>query len=172
MTCPAWRELDRSREIGGDDAAWYAALAHLDTCDRCRPVALAADPTLLFRDLRAPEVTDRDVDDMRQRVALLRRARELEAIETPSSRGPWKRRASRVAAILLVAGSLTAVEIHAPESTTSWFVEPAPAQTWPLPPQLASQPVLEEADHPFEQVVEWTHDDLALVVLVDERFDV
>ena len=110
MSCPSWHDLVKSRHVSGGsrEDAWRDALAHLDDCDRCRPEALAADPTLLFRRLPAPEVSDRDVAAMRERVAVLRRARELEAVGSRDSRrlpSSW----GRVAAAVLVVGSLTAI---------------------------------------------------------------
>lgn len=166
MTCPKWNDLARSRDAAEDDSAWREALEHLDGCDACRPEALAADPTLVFRRLPAPVVTDADVAGMRERVALLRRARDLEAIESGPPRPSRGRLAARVAAVLLVVGSLTTVDFPSPDPVA------APARPRALPAALAAEPVLEDADRPYDQVVEWTHDDLAVVVLVDDSFDV
>ena len=177
MSCPRWNELARRRDEETGREAWRRAVSHLDECDGCRGEALRADPTLLFRRLPSPDVSPSDVDSMRERVALLRRARELERIESSSgehgsSRWRW---GARVASLLLVAGSLTAVDLRSPEGApadpfASLATKGVPAEE--LPTQLRAQPVLEGADRPFDQVVEWTHSDLSLVVLVDDRLDV
>lgn len=177
MSCPAWSDLSVRRDAGDAHEAWGRALVHFDECSACRREALRADPTLVFRRLPTVEVSSADIESMRRRVALLRRARELERIESPPRSPLFDRwaRAARVACLLLVVGSLTAVDVRDPESGDAF----APARSTEvgavpleLPAQLSAQPVLEEADGPFHHVVEWTHADLSFVVLVDDRLDV
>jgi len=57
VSCPDWRRLDPAwRDAPGAlGARWEQALDHFDLgCPSCRPEALAADPTLVFRRLPVP----------------------------------------------------------------------------------------------------------------------
>jgi hypothetical protein len=85
MSCPDWRRLDPAArgEASPLAARWEAALRHLDDgCPLCRREALAADPTLVFRLLPAPELTpveeNEEVAAARQAVAAMRAASRLE----------------------------------------------------------------------------------------------
>ena len=71
MSCPDWRALSP------ETAAWSEAVTHFDSgCSHCRRDALRADPTLVFRGLRAsgaPEMSlaqeSSEVEAVRQAVA-------------------------------------------------------------------------------------------------------
>ena len=85
--CPDWRRLDPAdRDAPGSPhaaARWREALRHLDGgCPRCRQEALAADPTLIFRRLPAPELGPaqeaEEVAAARLAVAAMRTASRLE----------------------------------------------------------------------------------------------
>ena len=85
MSCPDWRRLDPAArgEASPQAARWEEALRHLDAgCPLCRRAALAADPTLVFRLLPAPELTPaeegEEVAAARQAVAAMRAASRLE----------------------------------------------------------------------------------------------
>jgi hypothetical protein len=85
VSCPDWRRLDPAARDGASPQAerWAAALRHLDAgCSLCRREALAADPTLVFRRLPAPEVTpaleSEEVAGARLAVAAMRAASRLE----------------------------------------------------------------------------------------------
>ncbi len=84
MSCPDWRRLDPAArgEASPRAARWEEALRHLDGgCSLCRREALAADPTLVFRLLPAPEMTaaeeGEEVAAARQAVAAMRAASRL-----------------------------------------------------------------------------------------------
>jgi hypothetical protein len=85
--CPDWRQLNPAdRDAPGSPhaaARWREALRHLDSgCPRCRQEALAADPTLIFRRLPAPELGPaqeaEEVAAARLAVAAMRTASRLE----------------------------------------------------------------------------------------------
>lgn len=112
-SCPDWRALTAHRNDprAPEPEGWDDALAHFDGCGRCRPAALAADPSLLFRRLResAPAVgsiagptagstagNDEDVLAIRQGVAALRAGRRL-ADDRRRGRSPWGRWAAAAA---------------------------------------------------------------------------
>ncbi|MEM7587148.1 MAG: hypothetical protein AAF560_27410 [Acidobacteriota bacterium] len=100
MSCPDWQDLTDRRDADElDSATWRTALEHLDGCSDCQSEALAADPTLMFRRLPAPEVGDDEVAAMQQAVAGMRRRAKI-APRRASSTGPWMR-AAAVAAVLL-----------------------------------------------------------------------
>jgi hypothetical protein len=85
--CPDWRRLDPADRDAPNAphaaARWREALRHLDSgCPRCRQEALAADPTLIFRRLPAPELDAaqeaEEVAAARLAVAAMRTASRLE----------------------------------------------------------------------------------------------
>jgi hypothetical protein len=104
--CPDWRRLnpaDRDEPSAPHAAArWREALRHLDGgCPHCRHEALAADPTLIFRRLPAPELDSaqeaEEVAAARLAVAAMRTASRLDgreartAVSASSSRGALPR---------------------------------------------------------------------------------
>jgi len=114
-SCPDWRALTAHRNDprAPEPEGWDDALAHFDGCGRCRPAALAADPSLLFRRLResAPMAGstaggDEDVLAIRQGVAALRAGRRLDD-DRRRRRSPWGRwaAAAALAVAALSAGS-------------------------------------------------------------------
>ncbi|HEX9731333.1 MAG TPA: hypothetical protein VGG06_05010 [Thermoanaerobaculia bacterium] len=93
MSCPDWSTLTARRDQDGEgELLWEHALEHLDGCGRCRAVAFAAEPALVFR--RLPQLTAgaEEVRDMQRAVASMRRAQPL---VVPRSR----RRAGRFGAL-------------------------------------------------------------------------
>jgi hypothetical protein len=101
-SCPDWRALTAHRNDprAPEPEGWDDALAHFDACSRCRPAALAADPSLLFRRLRESPPTassgDEDVLAIRQGVAALRAGRRLDD-DRRRGRSPWGRWAAAAA---------------------------------------------------------------------------
>jgi hypothetical protein len=100
-SCPDWRRLDpaardRAHAVSAeallDSARWEEALRHLDGgCQRCWQEALAADPTLVFRRLPAPELTAaaeaEEVEAARLAVGAMRTASRLERRGRTAARG-------------------------------------------------------------------------------------
>jgi len=169
MTCPSWEVLIAARDRSPrEPAGWDEAVAHLDGCPICRQRAEVLDPTLMFRSLPAAPVTDEEVEEMRERVRLL----------VVSSRvgGPREHRWRWASLVAVAAGLLLAIgvglEVSEPPPV---LVVPAVTAAMPasLAAELALQPVVELlGDEPFEQVLEINDSDVAVVLLVDERFDV
>lgn len=110
-SCPDWRALTAHRDDprAPEPEGWDDALAHFDGCSRCRPAALAADPSLLFRRLRdnaaiagvgsiagSTAEGDEDVLAIRQGVAALRAGRRLDD-DRRRGRSPWGRWAAAAA---------------------------------------------------------------------------
>jgi hypothetical protein len=160
--CPDWRSLAAARdERAGDPPGWDAAMAHLDSCAACRRAAPAADPMLVFRRLPPLAVQPDEVEAMRLRVATLRAAAE---VAPPRRR--WRsyashgRAAAAVIALALFGGAHTA--------PPDGGAVPGPPDS--LAAELAAQPLLEELDRPFDNVVQWNGDDLSVVLVLDERF--
>jgi hypothetical protein len=92
--CPDWRLLDPADRDAPDAphaaARWREALRHLDSgCPHCRQQALAADPTLIFRRLPAPELGPaqeaEEVAAARLAVAAMRTASRLEGRDARES---------------------------------------------------------------------------------------
>jgi hypothetical protein len=102
VTCPDWRSLSSRRDRDPD--AWERGLEHFDGCRRCRDLALAAEPTLLFRRLPAPAVGGDEIAAMKQAVAVLRRS---------SGRRPGTLRRRRQVPAMLRAAALAALAIGA-----------------------------------------------------------
>lgn len=175
MSCPAWGRLVERRDAG-EESGWRAALEHFDRCSKCREEALAADPTLLFRRLPSTEVDARDVEEIREKVSWLRRARELErSVEDGDSRSPTWRWLGRIAATILLVAASTGIGLDRMDppglgsETVSGSVSPPEIR---LPPAIAAQPLLEDTGPGTDQIVEWTDAELSLVVLIDEELDV
>jgi hypothetical protein len=104
VSCPDWRHLDLAArgEASPQAARWEEALRHLDAgCPLCRREALAADPTLVFRLLPAPELTPaeegEEVAAARQAVAAMRAASRLNrhGRESGGSMERWRQAAPR-----------------------------------------------------------------------------
>jgi len=164
--CPDWRSLAAARDASpADPRGWEEALAHLDGCPSCRLAALAADPLLAFRRLPGPALAADEVEQMRVRLAALRGAGRL----APRSRRvavPQAAAASVVALALLAGG-------NAPQRLGGDAGPVLSAATSPaLAAALAAEPLLEELDQPFDQVVQWNADDLSVVLVVDGRLGV
>ncbi|HVR10259.1 MAG TPA: hypothetical protein VMW75_19585 [Thermoanaerobaculia bacterium] len=94
--CPDWRRLDPAdRDAPGAPhaaARWQEALRHLDGgCPRCWQEALAADPTLVFRRLPAPDLGQaeeaEEVAAARLAVAAMRTASRLEGRDAREAGG-------------------------------------------------------------------------------------
>ncbi|HVS02966.1 MAG TPA: hypothetical protein VMT16_09365 [Thermoanaerobaculia bacterium] len=166
MSCPDWPALVALREGAGEDpAGWGEALDHLDRCGACWQTASAADPLLLFRRLPTPAAGE-EVEPMRQRVHTLRRSRRLGGGR--GARG-WLRWPAAAAVL-----ALFAVGGHGPtpQQTPPTAAPRLPSTLALLTAELAAQPVLEHLEHPYEQVLQWSEDDLSLVLVVDARLDV
>jgi len=192
VSCPDWRALAAERDRSPlDPPGWDEALAHLEGCAACRRDAVAADPTLAFRSLPPLALDDSaEVEAMRLRLAALRGA----AAVTPARRHlpgvplAWRRlgrrlpwRAAAAAAVtalaVLAGGNLphgssgapalrAAVAPPSPAARTSAAAPPA------LAAELASEPVLDGIDKPFDHVVQWNGDDLSVILVVDQRLGV
>jgi hypothetical protein len=171
VSCPDWPELLalRQRLGAGQPPEWERATAHLDGCPACRRVAERLDPALLFRRLPVVSSDEAAIDDMRRRVELLRRARQVE-----KGLGRHRRWRESAAAALLALGLLGVLHGSTPQR------EAARASRASLgePPfagmmgELTGLPVLEHLDQPFDQIVQWSSDELSMILLLDERFDV
>jgi hypothetical protein len=170
--CPDWRALARERAARpGDPAGWDAALAHLDDCARCRRDAPAADPLLVFRRLPPVQVDGGEVEAMRLRVAALVRASE---VGKPQGRLPaalGSRRLQRAGQGAAAAAVLALALFTAPHAPTTDALASVAAVAPPrLADELAAQPLLEEMDQPYDNVVQWDAADLSVVLVLDQRF--
>ena len=182
QACPDWRRLAAARDASPDEpAGWDEALRHLDDCPACRRAAVEADPLLAFRRLPAPALAVDEVEAMRLRVAALRGAAR---VAPPASSAASARRLARplralralplrqlAAAVLVLAAVLAGGNRaqHQPAAVRAAAVVSAGAS---LDAALASEPVLDELDQPFDHVVQWNGDDLSVVLVVDERLGV
>ena len=163
--CPDWTALAATRdEARADPAGWDAALAHLDGCGHCRRTAVAADPLLLFRRLPPLVVAGDEIEAMRLRVAALRGASE---VTRPRRR--WRSLVGHgwAAAAILVMALLGGAPSAPPNGDAARAAAPPPHS---LAAELAAQPLFEELDRPFDNVVQWDGDDLSVVLVLDERF--
>lgn len=168
MSCPSWPSLIAERQRSGESPeGWDAAVAHLDGCEACFRQAVRLEPSLVFRRMPAVTVTGDEVEEMRRRVALLRRVRQVER-PAVSLRRRWP---AAAAAVLLTVGLLGATHGTGPLAED---VQVGGSEPWmtSLLGELASQPVLEHWDQPFDQVVQWSSDELSMILLLDERLDV
>jgi hypothetical protein len=208
VSCPSgntpagWRSLVAHRAAAGgrEPAGWAEALAHLDGCAACRRMALDADPTLVFRRLRAaPAVSSPPADlgesaAVQQAVAALRAASRVGASSVARRRGlgangGW----TRWAAAAVLAATALALGSTAPD-------RPAPAvaamPSLPLAPTLrveptiataamttrdlqaqpslrpAQLPMIEELNRPDARVYQIDGGNLSVVMIVDEKLDV
>jgi hypothetical protein len=166
--CPNWRSLAAARdERAGDPPGWDAALHHLDGCPRCRRTAVEADPMLAFRRLPPLTVAADEVESMRLRVAALRGAAQV----APPSRRGWRFLARHGWAAAAAAAVALFTGAHGGRPPVGEALAAVMASTPPsLVAELAAQPLLEELDQPFDNVVQWDGDDLSVVLVLDERF--
>jgi hypothetical protein len=164
-SCPDWSRLSAARDAApGDPPGWDDALRHLDGCARCRHEAVAADALLAFRRLRVPDLAVDEAEAMRLRVAALRGAGRL----GPSRRRLPLRQAAAAAVVALAALAGGSAPPLATEIARTLPVVAAPV----LDAALASEPVLDSLEQPFEHVVQWNGDDLSVVLVVDGRLGV
>ena len=187
-TCPDWRQLAAARDTSPDEpAGWEDALRHLDDCAACRRAAVEADPLLAFRRLPAPTFAADEVEAMRLRVAALRGAARVAPPSAAPAAGFRAAAGGRLvrslrplralplrqlaAAVLVLAAVLAGGNGARHQSAASKAVALVPAGA-PLDAALASEPVLDELDQPFDHVVQWNGDDLSVVLVVDERLGV
>ena len=173
MTCPDWRALAARRASGEEPIEWPQALDHLDGCPDCRHAAPLADPVLLFRRLPTVELAAEEVEEMRLRVQVLRRGRRFEPLLR--SRRVTVQRAAAMIALL---GGLTLLGGHSGLGSRPGGEPFLASDPWPylaatsLTEDEIAQPLLEEIDQPFDQVVQWSGEDFSMVLVVDQRLDV
>jgi hypothetical protein len=170
VSCPDWSRLVALREgAESEPAEWTEALAHFDSCSRCRRQAVAADPLLVFRRLPAVEMPEGDeraeVEAMRQAVAAMRTARRLE----PRPHSGWRRWAA--AAVLAVA-SLSVSWDKVPTAQ-----EPEPTALIPAVVTAAQHPgagsaTLEALDGSDARVYQMNGQGVTGFMIVDHKLDV
>jgi hypothetical protein len=186
-----WRALaaHRADPRGEEPAAWAAALDHLDGCADCRKAALAADPTLVFRRLRAPALpaaADAEAAAMRQAVAALREASRLGAtagadreVETARRYG-WTRALPRAAAAAALAAAALAAGSAGPHHLSPvpaaralvGIAAAVPAALAVAPAEVSQMPLLEETNRPNARIYQIEDVDLSVVWIVDKKLDV
>jgi hypothetical protein len=200
-TAADWRAwaAHRADPRGEEPEGWAAALDHLDRCADCRRAALAADPTLVFRRLRAapvaPAAADPEAAAMRQAVAALREASRLGATagagrEVAPRRGARRTAWTRAAAAAsLVAATLAASSGRVPhldQAMAPLRASLAPAAAAPTvlsaailraaPAALAAapaeMPLLEETNRPDARVYQFEDPDYSFAWIVDKKLDV
>ncbi len=190
-----WRALaaHRADPRGEEPAAWAAALDHLDGCADCRKAALAADPTLVFRRLRAPALpaaADAEAAAMRQAVAALREASRLGATAGAdrevgtARRYGWTRALPRAAAAAALAAAALAAGSAGPHHLSSApaaralvgiaAAVPAALAVAPdvAPAEVSQMPLLEETNRPNARIYQIEDVDLSVVWIVDKKLDV
>lgn len=120
MSCPDWSTLIDRRQDAEGELRWDRALLHLAECDTCRDEAHAVEPTLIFRRRPLAQPDQREIDEMKQAVAAMRRA---QPIVEPARRRRLQRRFNiaslmRVAAtIAVLTGSMALFNILGPAET-------------------------------------------------------
>jgi hypothetical protein len=184
-TCPDWTALTahRHQRFGEEPAGWREALEHLDACPLCRPRALAADPTLLFRRMAplelSPSKEAAEVAAVRNAVAAMRTASRVEAKARHAHRlAQWPRWAA-AAALAVAALSLDGDDAwrlrHAPERVELEATLPAPPAD-PLTPGevpgtgVASAPRFENLNRPIDYQNE--SEDFAVAMFIDEDLEI
>jgi hypothetical protein len=178
----AWSALleHRFAEVP-EPAEWPDLAAHLASCGACRRIALAIDPTLLFRDLPQPstEATS-DVEAMRQAVSSLRRARALgvSSPEVRDRRAVASRRAKlmRIAAAAVLVLALGSQVPIGRRSVDAVAPAPPPAVAEVLPVELQggggdSLGVSGDVGRPSARVYQIAYRDMAVVMVVDKSLD-
>lgn len=196
MTCPDWNRLVADRDAAprsgpsadpapGAPDAWALALSHLDDCASCAPRALAADPTLVFRRLPAPEVGAADVEAMRRAVESMHRAGRVAPGASAASEG---RRSAAVARRLRLPSAprgwrqLAAAAALAAASFGLWLSAPdeadpvraaVPSAVAPSARDLAAEPAFMELSEPrAADMYQVGEEDLLVVMVMDETLDV
>ncbi len=193
MSCPDWRALVAARDAdpGGDLPAWSEARRHLADCGRCRRLALAADPLLVFARLPERTVTPGEIASMQSAVASLVRASRVgqasgsgeggvpgrtEVGGSPGATRALRRSLTRFAALL---GACTLLALsgaplrHAPGlgglvASGGLVLVQGVAGEGALPVQS----VVEELDRPGARIYELPQADMAVVMIVDASLDV
>ena len=203
MSCPDWNRLVAERDAAppaaslaaspaGAPDAWERALTHLDGCPGCGPRALAADPTLLFRRLPAPEVGAADVEAMRRAVESMRRAGRVAAgvgaepggraaassrlrrLRLPAAPGGWR----QLAAAAALAAASFGLWLSAPDEAGR-AADPllatgvVPAAAAPSAEDLAAEPMFLDLTEPrAADMYQVGEEDLLVVMVMDETLDV
>jgi len=161
MSCPDWSALAarRDADVAGE-AAWDDALVHFDGCAQCRDQAFAAEPTLHFRSLPRIAASDADVAGMRQAVAALRQAHELELRERSRAMPVW-----RLAAMLAVL--LGAALLHGTPPSPSPFSQASRPVVVAEPAlDLTHIPLVEIEDVSSGTLVQLDDDEVSIVMVL------
>lgn len=186
MSCPDWRALAAQAERK-DPGSWDEAVAHFDGgCRLCRRDALAAEPTLVFRQLRSaaapaamgPAQEASEVDAVRQAVAAMRTASRVSSMASDGRRARhgagWTRWAA--AAVLAIASlSISADrQEHRPDGRPNG--NQAAAARGAVRPAAytgeAGRLTFEGVDRPGARVYNMDGEGLSVVMIVDESLDV
>jgi hypothetical protein len=177
MSCPDWRRLVAL----GDAAAgveeppeWHSAVEHLRHCSACRPEALAADPSLVFVEAAGWQASEAEVEELIGGVRAVNRLKVRDrAASTTARRWPGLAAAALLAVGLALMGGSSALERGSGErparSTSALF--PAQQEVSSLRVGSGLTPVVEELDRPDARVYQLRQEDLAIVMIVDETFD-
>lgn len=191
MSCPDWSTLTAhrrsdERSSAAEPEGWAEAMAHLDGCADCRDAAVSADPTLVFRRLRAAEAGSDEIAEMRAGVATLRRAGRVS--EAPgASRSPVFRTVAaggstwwgRAAAAAVLAGGLLTLQPGLEEPLPDRVGTPRAAGAL-LPQGMAPVAWLDDAgsssvddiENPSASVYHFDDEEVAVVMVVDAGLDV
>jgi hypothetical protein len=170
-SCPDWPRLLRERDLNEENPqGWAPARRHLQGCRRCRREALRLDPTLVFTLLGDVELPPEEGDDMVRRVQAARRGLAVKR-DGSSHRWRWAAIAAGVLlpALLVLPNGPRRIGLPSPSDTA--LVTAAAAAPAALSAELALMPVL-EVEEPFARTFHWSRDDVAVVLVVDERLDV
>lgn len=184
MRCPDWTTLVARRD--GDphagEEAWARALAHLDDCPHCRDAAVAAEPTVIFRHLPAPEVGADDVAAMQQAVAAMRRPATV-GRHRPIPRRHRVRGWQKVAAVAAVLVAAVLLRGTGPEETDPIAPAASPVAAVALPAPVptpdaalaaydpAAIPLVEDVDPSYGALIQLVDDDFAIVMVMAEERD-
>jgi len=182
MTCPDWGKL---AALPREDAPWREAVAHLDHCERCWPLALRIDPTLVFRRLPDPEIDASMVEEVRRGVAVLRRSGAVEPARFRLKSARWG-----IAATLFLAFSLALAPggRHSlpatPEASTSLMAEAREGhdslptghliagQSQALANTSVEAPLVEKIGERGARIYQIRGKGVAVVMIVDHHIDV
>ena len=103
-----------------------------------------------------------EIEAMRLRVAALRGASQVTR--------PPRRWRSVLRHGWAAAAALAVALLGSAHSTPRGAAAGVAAPPESLAAELAAQPLFEELDRPFDNVVQWNGDDLSVVLVLDERF--
>ena len=187
--CPDWSSLNAAPDAEHQADAWAEALAHLETCDRCRDEAFAVEPTVLFQDLPSLEVGHSEIDEMKRAVAAMRRAQPFEERANERSLVRLALRAAAFAGVglgmLLLQGSLgrevpvavetAAVTVLAETTLAETTLAEAPAEAPAIAlPRLDAEPrpLVEEVEPLRGTMIQLVDADLDMVVFYSDNLDV